>query len=133
MHTRFGRAALRTLEDTRISSVSGRFTIPPRMDSHANDHSPWEAFQCNALFECFPGTLHLNHPHERLAFLIAHQSVPFFVQRNEVKLEVGGVGDYANDYSRKDPVHTSVIHGVRMMSIRRRMLIIRTPCMTEVC
>src|SRR2546430_5159788 len=109
MHTRFGRAALRTLEDTRISSVSGRFTIPPRMDSHANDHSPWEAFQCNALFECFPGTLHLNHPDERLAFLIAHKSVPLFVQRNEVKLEVGGVGDYANDYPRKDrsEEHTS--------------------------
>ena len=117
MHTRFGDIALRTLEHTRISSVSGRFTIPPRMYSHTNDGTPWEAFQRNPLFKCFAGALHLNHPYERLAFLVAHQSVPFIVQRNEVKLKVGGVGDHANDDPGKDPVHTSVIHGVRMMSI----------------
>src|SRR5712692_10409581 len=117
MHTRFGHAALWTLEYARISSVSGRFTIPPRMDSHADDRTLLEAFQRNALFECFPGAFHLNHPDERLAFLIAHQGVPFFVQRNEVKLEVGGVGDYSNDHRSKDPEHTSVIHGIRMMSI----------------
>src|SRR6266704_4536108 len=120
MHTQFGDTALWTLEHTRISSVAGGFTIPPRMDSHADDRTPWEAFQRNPLFKCFPGTFHLNHPYQRLAFLVAHQSVPFFVQRNEVKLKVGGVGDHANDHSGKDPVHTSVIHGIRMMSIRRR-------------
>src|SRR5436309_11675575 len=120
MHTRFGHAALRTLVQTRISSVSRRFTIPPRMDSHAEDRPLWKAFSRNAIFECLRGTLHLNYPDERLAFLIAHQSVPFFVQGNEVHLEVGGVGDGANDHPGKNPVHTSVIHRVRMMSIRRR-------------
>src|SRR5207249_10436487 len=120
MPTRSDDPAPLTLELTRFSPVSGRFTIPPRLYSHTDDRTPWQAFQRNPLFECFPGTFHLNHPYERLAFLVAHQSVPFFVQRNEVKLKVGGVGDHANDHSGKDPVHTSVIHGIRMMSIRRR-------------
>src|SRR2546426_8588073 len=113
MHARFGRLALRTLVQTRISSVSARFTIPPRMDSHTEDRPLWKAFSRNAIFECLRGTFHLNHPDERLAFLIAHQSVPFFVQRNEVHLEVGGVGDYANNDAGKNPEYSSVIHGVR--------------------
>src|SRR5207245_3119397 len=116
MHTLLWHASLETLEYTRISSVSGRLTIPPLMDSHADDRASWEAFQCNTLFECFPGTLHLDDPNERLAFLIAYQSVSFFVQRNEVKLEVCGIGDDANDDYGKDPIHTSVIHRVRLMS-----------------
>src|SRR2546426_659275 len=33
MHTLFGHASLGTLEYTRISSVSGRLTIPPWMES----------------------------------------------------------------------------------------------------
>src|SRR5438094_2766553 len=73
MHTGFGHAALGTLEYTRISSVSGRLTIPPWMDSHADDRTSWEAFQCNTLFECFPGTLHLDNPNERLDLPIASQ------------------------------------------------------------
>ena len=117
MHTWFGDATFGALEYTRLSSVSGRFTIPPWMDSHADDGTPWEAFQRDALFECFPGAFHLNDPNERLAFLVAHQRIPFFVQRNEVKLEMRGVGDDANDHSGKDPVHTSVIHRIRMMRI----------------
>src|SRR5438034_10897027 len=83
MHTLFGHASPGTLEYTRISSVSGRLTIAPWMDSHADDRTSWEAFQCNTLFECFPSTLHLNDPNERLALLIAYQSVSFFVQRSE--------------------------------------------------
>src|SRR5256712_8860577 len=119
MPTLFGHAPLGTLEYPRISSVPGRLTIPPWMDSHADDRASWEAFQCNTLFECFPSALHLDDPNKRLAFLIAYQSVSFFVQRNEVKLEVCGIGDDANDDSGKNPIHTSVIHGVRMMSMRR--------------
>src|SRR2546426_2290836 len=119
MHTLFGHASFGPLEYPRISSVSGRLTIPPWMDSHTDDRASWEAFQCNPLFECFPGTLHLDDPNERLAFLIAYQSVSFFVQRNEVKLEVCGIGDDANDDPGKNPIYTSVIHGVRMMSMRR--------------
>src|SRR5205814_6953941 len=120
MHPRFGHAALRTLVETRISSVSRRLTIPPRMNSHAYDRPLWEAFFRNAIFERLPRTFHLNHPDERLAFGIAHESVAFFIQGNEVELEVGSVGNCANDHAGKNPKHTSVIHGVRMMSIHRR-------------
>src|SRR5437879_6994881 len=66
MHTLFGHASLGTLEYTRISSVSGRLTIPPWMDSHADDRASWEAFQGKTLFECLPGTLHLADPNKSL-------------------------------------------------------------------
>src|SRR5215831_20061788 len=110
MHARFRRAALGALKHTGISSVSGRLTIATRMYAHTDDRSPREAFQRDPLFECFPRALHLNDPNERLTLFIAHQSVPFFIQRNEVKLEVGGIGNYANDHARKYSVHTPVIH-----------------------
>src|SRR3989442_4614749 len=42
MHTLFAHASLETLEYTRVSSVSGRLTIPPWMDSHADDRASWE-------------------------------------------------------------------------------------------
>src|SRR5438876_4757892 len=118
MHTRFRRAAFRTLEYARIASVSGRLAVAPGMDSHAHDRAARKAFQRNSLFECFAGTFHLNDPDERLAFFIAHQRVAFVVQRNEVKLEVGGVGNDANDHTGKDTVDTSIVHGIRMMSAR---------------
>src|SRR5438876_3516072 len=117
MLPRFRFGALRTLEQSRHSSVACRFTIPPRMETHAEDRRLREALSCNALFVCFRCTFHLNHPDERLALLIAHQSRPFFVQGNEMNLEVGGVGNDANDDARKHPVHGSVVHGVRMMSM----------------
>src|SRR5438445_12584602 len=62
MHILFGHASLGTLEYTRISSVSGRLTIPPWMDSHADDRASCEVFQCNTLFERFLSALHLHDP-----------------------------------------------------------------------
>src|SRR4051794_5072191 len=104
MQSRFGHTAHRTLVDSRISSVSRRLTIPPRMDSHTDDHALWEAVLGDSLLEGFPGTLHLNHPDKRLAFFVAYQSVPFLVQGDEVELEVGGVGNDANHHSGKNLV-----------------------------
>src|SRR5881296_4226641 len=83
MHAWFRHAAFGALEYTRLSAVSRRFAIPTGMDSHADDCAPGEAFQRNALFERFPGAFHLNNPDQRLTLLIANQSIPFFVQRNE--------------------------------------------------
>src|SRR5215510_4191885 len=105
MHTGFGNAPFRTLVQTRVSSVSTRFTVPPRMDSHAEDRPLWKALAGNAVFERLCGTFHLNHPNERLAFLVAYQSITFFVKGNEVNLEVGGVGDDAYDDAGKNPVY----------------------------
>src|SRR5688500_7711712 len=97
----FRLAALGTLEQARLSSVSRRLAIPPRVEPHAEDRSLWEALAGNAILECLRGALHLNHPDERLAFLVAHQRTPFVVQGNEVHLEVGGVGDDANHHAGK--------------------------------
>src|SRR5207302_1821118 len=109
VHTRFRCAAFRTLEYPGIAPVSGRLAIAPRMDSHTNNCSAREAFQRNSLFECFAGTFHLDDPDEGLAFLIAHQSVTFVVQGDEVKFEMGGVGNDANDHTGKDTIDASVI------------------------
>src|SRR5262249_2463109 len=115
MHSRFRRTTLRTLKDTRIASVAGRFAIATWMHSHADDGTARKAFHGNSLFERFAGAFHLDDPHDRLVFLIAYERIQFVVQRNKVKLEVGGVRNHANDDPGEDAVHATVIHGVRMM------------------
>src|SRR5262245_41348817 len=99
MHTRLWNAAFRTLIQTRVSSVSARLAIPPRMHTHTEDRTLGEALSRNPVFERLCGALHLNNQHEGLALFIAQERVTLFIQGNEMHFEMGGVGDDPNDHS----------------------------------
>src|SRR5262245_53418533 len=119
MPARLGLGALRTLEQARLASVPGGLAIPSWMEAHAEDRALWEALLRDAVFVGLPGALHLNDPDEGFAFAVADERVALLVQRNEVHLEVGGVGDHANDHSGEHPVHVAVVHRIRVMSVSR--------------
>jgi hypothetical protein len=87
------------------------------MESHAEDGTLREGFFGDAVPESLSRTLHLEHPNERLAFLVFYESISIFIQRDHVHLEMSRIGDNANHDSRKYPECRPVIHRVRMMRV----------------